>query len=89
MDPTAAWGIAMVMVFAVVFGAVATVLIWQVFATRRAKALLVREDAYRKLAERSIVTEMETREDLLKISENVSDLQKRMISIEKVMREIE
>jgi hypothetical protein len=32
---------------------------------------------------------METREDLLKISENVSDLQKRMIPIEKVMREIE
>lgn len=72
-----------------VVGAIAVVLIWQVFATWRAKVLLAREDAYRKLAERSIVTEMETREDLLKLSENMADLQKRMISIEKVMREIE
>jgi hypothetical protein len=70
-------------------GAVAVVLIWQIFATWRAKVLLAREDAYRKLAERSITAEMETREDLLKMSENLADLQKRMISIERVMREID
>jgi hypothetical protein len=70
-------------------GAVAVVLIWQIFATWRAKVLLAREDAYRKLAERSITAEMETREDLLRMSENLADLQKRMISIERVMREID
>ncbi|WUH99844.1 hypothetical protein OHR68_41215 [Spirillospora sp. NBC_00431] len=73
----------------IVVGAVAIVLIWQVFATWRAKVQLAREDAYRKLAERSITTEMETREDLLRISENLADLQKRMMSIERVMREID
>ncbi|TDB78011.1 hypothetical protein E1264_37085 [Actinomadura sp. KC216] len=73
----------------IVVGAVAIVLIWQVFATWRAKVQLAREEAYRKLAERSITTEMETREDLLRISESLADLQKRMTSIERVMREIE
>ncbi|MGH3239023.1 MAG: hypothetical protein ACRDNL_01500 [Spirillospora sp.] len=73
----------------IVVGSVAIVLIWQVFATWRAKVQLAREDAYRKLAERSITTEMETREDLLRISENLADLQKRMMSIERVMREID
>jgi hypothetical protein len=72
-----------------VIGAIAVVLIWQIFATWRAKVLLAREDAYRRLAERSITAEMETREDLLKMSENLADLQKRMISIERVMREID
>lgn len=84
-----AWGILIGMVLFLVIGAVSIVLIWQVFATWRAKVQLAREDAYRKLAERSITTEMETREDLLRISENLADLQKRMTSIERVMREID
>ncbi|RKS78933.1 hypothetical protein BZB76_0371 [Actinomadura pelletieri DSM 43383] len=84
-----AWGILIGAVLFIVIGAVAIVLIWQVFATWRAKAQLAREDAYRKLAERSLATEMETREDLLRISENLADLQKRMASIERVMREID
>ncbi|MFI0480211.1 hypothetical protein [Actinomadura sp. 9N215] len=84
-----AWGIIIGGVLFIVVGAVAIVLIWQVFATWRAKVQLAREDAYRKLAERSITTEMETREDLLRISENLADLQKRMTSIERVMREID
>ncbi|TDD28696.1 hypothetical protein E1287_32285 [Actinomadura sp. KC06] len=84
-----AWGVLIGGVLFIVIGAVAIVLIWQVFATWRAKVQLAREDAYRKLAERSVTAEMETREDLLRISENLADLQKRMTSIEKVMREIE
>ncbi|RFS87312.1 hypothetical protein D0T12_03495 [Actinomadura spongiicola] len=84
-----AWGILIGAVLFIVIGAVAIVLIWQVFATWRAKVQLAREDAYRKLAERSLRTEMETREDLLRISENLADLQKRMTSIERVMREID
>lgn len=84
-----AWGILIGGVLFIVIGAVAIVLIWQVFATWRAKVQLAREDAYRKLAERSITTEMETREDLLRISESLADLQKRMTAIERVMREID
>lgn len=84
-----AWGILIGGVLFIVIGAVAIVLIWQVFATWRAKVQLAREDAYRKLAERSITSEMETREDLLRISESLADLQKRMTSIERVMREID
>ncbi|MFI0409442.1 hypothetical protein [Actinomadura sp. 3N508] len=82
-------GILIGAVLFIVVGAVAIVLIWQIFATWRAKVQLAREEAYRKLAERSITTEMETREDLLRISESLADLQKRMTSIERVMREIE
>ena len=58
------------------------VIIWQLFATRRAHAVLTRDEAYRKLAEESTHAQQLTAAEL-------SDLRHRIERIEKVLQEVE
>jgi hypothetical protein len=58
------------------------VVIWQLFATRRAHAVLARDEAYKKLAEQAAETQQRTLEDL-------ADLKQRVANIERVLKEVE
>ena len=82
-----AWG----MIFALVMFALITVLIavvvWQGFATWRARASVAREEAYRKLAEQSSAAQRRTAEEQQKISEDLGDLRAQVAAIEKLLRD--
>ncbi|MGH8794949.1 MAG: hypothetical protein ACRDXX_20190 [Stackebrandtia sp.] len=58
------------------------VTIWQSAATKRAKASIEREEAYRKLAEKTAASQAET-------SKALTDIHSRVVSIEKLLREVE
>lgn len=58
------------------------VVIWQLFATRRAHAALTRDDAYKKLAEQATEAQQKSAEDL-------ADLRERIIRIETMLKEVE
>ena len=85
---TEAWG----MIFALVLFALITILIvvvvWQGFATWRARASVAREEAYRKLAEKSTVAQQRTAEEQQKISEDLGDLRARVATTEKLLRDV-
>jgi hypothetical protein len=68
---------------------VVTVAIIQVAATIRAKAVLAREDAYRRLAERAIETQEATERRLTALDERVNQSQARLASIEQVLKQVE
>jgi hypothetical protein len=61
--------------------ALAVVIVWQVFATARARALVARERQYRDLAERSARTAEH-------LAQTLDDIQARVRWIEKTMREV-
>lgn len=62
--------------------ALAIVIVWQIFATTRARAVLAREKSYRELAERATgVAE--------RLEEALSDVRTRVQWMEKTMREVD
>lgn len=61
---------------------VITVIIWQFGANWRAKAVLAREEEYRKLAEKSLAAQQETERQL-------AGIQGRMESLERILKEVE
>jgi F0F1-type ATP synthase membrane subunit b/b' len=75
-------GVILVMVLFIVIAAVIIVVIWQVFGTRRAMAVVARDEAYRKLAEQSAEAQQHMMDDL-------ADLRQRVASIEKLLKEID
>jgi hypothetical protein len=81
-DPMAVPGMWFAFGMTVLFTIIITVVIWQLFATRRAHAVLTRDEAYRKLAEQATEAQQRTAEDL-------ADLRQRIERIEKVLREVE
>lgn len=77
------WGeVAGVVGVFVLLTVVIAVAITQVAATWRAKAVLAREDEYRKLAERSVSSQENIERQLV-------DMQARLRSVEKVLKEVE
>ena len=84
---TEVWG----MIFALVLFALITflivVVVWQGFATWRARASVAREEAYRKLAEQSTAAQRRTAEEQQKISEDLGDLRAQIAAIEKLLRD--
>lgn len=68
---------------------VLTTVIWQFAATRRAKAQVVRELEYRKLAESATAVQQGTEERLKEISERLADMQSRMDSLERILQTVE
>jgi len=68
---------------------VVTVIILQVGATVRARAVLAREDEYRKLAEASTNTHRSTDERLAEIDRRLAELNDRMRSLDQVLRTVE
>ncbi|GAA3398198.1 hypothetical protein [Cryptosporangium minutisporangium] len=66
-----------------------TVVVWQLFATWRAKAALVREAEYRELAARLVTGQEESNRQLADLSGQLSDLRTRMTQLERVLTEVE
>ena len=64
------------------------VVLWQGFATYRARATIAREEAYRKLAEQATSAIQKTAEDQQKIAEGVDELRARVAAIEKMLRDV-
>jgi phage shock protein B len=62
--------------------AVLTMIIWQFGATWRAKAVLAREEEYRKLAEQTASALQETEQEL-------SRMRARLESMERILKEVE
>ncbi|MFD8497489.1 hypothetical protein [Amycolatopsis sp. NPDC059657] len=77
------WGeVAGVIGIFVLLTVVIAVAISQVAATWRAKAVLAREEEYRKLAERAVSSQEN-------IERQLADMQTRLKSVEKVLKEVE
>jgi hypothetical protein len=68
---------------------VVTVVVIQVAATIRAKAVLAREDAYRRLAERAVETQEATERRLTALDQQITETQARLTAIEKVLKQVE
>lgn len=81
-DPTAVWGMWFAFGLMLLFTIILVVVIWQLFATRRAHAVLARDEAYRKLAEQVAESQQQTAKDL-------AELKERVASIEQVLKEVE
>ena len=86
---TDAWGIIFVIALFTLITVLIVVLVWQAFATWRARASVAREEAYQKLAERSTAAQERTAEEQQKISEGLVELRTRVNNIEKLLREVE
>ncbi len=82
-----AWGMMFVFGLLVLLTVLIVVVLWQVFATKRAKLSVDRKEEYRTLAERSTAAQQSTAEEQRKISEDLGDLRTRVSAIEKLLRE--
>lgn len=82
VDPTAVWGMWFAFGLMLLITVIIVVVIWQLFATRRAHAALARDEAYRKLAE-------EATQDQQKTAEDMADVRERLERIEQVLKEVE
>ncbi|MFG2892253.1 hypothetical protein [Streptomyces sp. NPDC048248] len=68
---------------------VVTIVIWHLAATWRARAVLARDYEYRTLAEKSVRLQESTQRQLDDIGSRLADLDSRMESVERVLKEIE
>jgi hypothetical protein len=68
---------------------VIVVSIWQVAATWRAKALVVREDQYRSIAEKAVAVQESTERQLAEIAARLTEVQSRLQSLERVLKDVE
>jgi hypothetical protein len=69
--------------------AVTVALIWQVAATVRARAIVQREEAYRKLAEESVDSQRRTADQLERAVTELSSLGTRTSELERLMKTVE
>lgn len=82
VDPTALWGMWFAFGLMLLITIIIVVVIWQLFSTRRAHAMLTRDEAYRKLAEEATEAQKQTARDL-------EDVRERLERIEQVLKEVE
>ncbi|MEW6182384.1 MAG: hypothetical protein AB1500_04300 [Bacillota bacterium] len=79
-------GMGFVLAILTMLTVLAVVVIWQALKTSRAKtrsmAEIARDEAYRKLAEEAVSVQR-------KMAEDLSDLRARIISMEKMLREVD
>ncbi|ROT33583.1 hypothetical protein [Micromonospora sp. HM5-17] len=68
---------------------VLVVIIWQVFATWRARAALTREREYQKLAEAAANTQQAIERRLDEISTQLAGMHDRLAAAERLLREVE
>jgi hypothetical protein len=71
------------------FSIILVVAIWQLAASWRAKAVLIREDEYRKLGERAITTQEDTSRRLEGIGAQLTDAHQRHAAIERSLSVID
>nr|WSZ99200.1 hypothetical protein OH820_29175 [Streptomyces sp. NBC_00857] len=68
---------------------IVTIVVWNMAATWRARAILARDYEYRTLAEKAVRNEDAIQQRLTDIDEHLADLRTRMHSVERVLKEIE
>lgn len=68
---------------------VITVSIWQLASTRRAKAMLAREDEYRKIADRTVLVQETTERHLAELGGRLAEMQSRLQALERVLKDVE
>jgi Tfp pilus assembly protein PilO len=73
----------------VLLTAVITLLIWQRAATARARAVLAREKEYRDIAEGSLAAQEQTKRHLADIVARLDEMQNRLNTLERILREVE
>lgn len=77
------------LVLFVLFTVIIVVVLVQVFGTYRAKANILREEAYRKLSEQATAAEQQAAEEQKKIANALENIQARLVSIEKILHDVE
>lgn len=75
-------------VFALIISVI-TVTIWQLAATWRAKAKLAREKEYRTIADRAVLVQEGMERQLSEVSAQLTEMQRRLESLERVLKEVE
>jgi hypothetical protein len=68
---------------------VITVSIWQLASTWRAKAQLAREKEYRTIVDRAVLVQEGTGRELTEISGRLVEMQTRLESVERILKEVE
>lgn len=63
--------------------------IWQFAKTQRAKAVLAREEQYRKLAEAAVASQQNADRQLTELAAHMTDLRDRMSRVERILKEVE
>ncbi|GAA3769587.1 hypothetical protein GCM10022225_65470 [Plantactinospora mayteni] len=74
--------------FALVISVITTIIV-QVARTWRAKAVLAREGEYKRLAETAVRTQEGTERQLAELGSRLSQMEARMTSLERVLKEVE
>jgi hypothetical protein len=86
------WGIVFVLGLTAAIAAIIIVAMWQIFSVARtdtkARAELARDDAYRSLARETAAAQQAIADEQGKIARDLADLRDRMVSVEKMMREV-
>jgi hypothetical protein len=85
----ASWGNVIAIVFLIVIASIVIVVIWQHHATRQATAAVLRDDEYKKLAERATTAHEQIVQELGAANAELSDLRGRVAEIERMMKEVE
>ncbi|MEX2430750.1 MAG: hypothetical protein WD645_02390 [Dehalococcoidia bacterium] len=67
---------------------VVMVVIWQVFATARAKMSVAREEAYQKLAEQATQEQARLADWMEKAGSDLADLRRRLAEMERMLKEV-
>lgn len=68
---------------------VGVVLIWQAFATARARAKLAREDEYRGLSARAVATQEASTRRLDELAAELAQVRERLDKIERILTVVE
>ena len=75
--------------FMLLVTAVTVVVIWQVAVSIRARATVSREQEYRRLADQAVATQETAQHQLAELNDRMADIQARMASLERVLKEVE
>jgi len=75
--------------FMLLVTAVTVVVIWQVAVSIRARATVSREQEYRRLADQAVGTQETAQRQLAELNDRMADIQARMASLERVLKEVE
>ncbi len=67
----------------------ACVIIWQVFATFRARMSVAREEAYRELAKSATEAQQQSADGLKTVLAELAEVRQRAMEIERILREVE
>ena len=86
------WGIVFVLGIVAAITVVIVVIAWQILGIGKASTIaekeLARDGAYRALAEEATAAQQALAEEQRKIARDVADLRERMVSVERMLKEV-